>query len=182
MAAAAMILEKPIVMTDSAKQSPSPSSSSSLFLGAPFAQSPNHHFVSEHSLRGHSILDTSSFSSTENSPQQKHHKQYRQQYQQQHPNFVRSHHGVSSFSKYDDTLRDNNCFAASASSFSSFTSVGTAPKNRTSGHFTFVVTNSTLRKVDINEVKKSFSRSQTFGSNDDATSTPYHKVDKCKNN
>ena len=184
MAAAAMILEKPRVISEHSKQlpSPSPPSSSPPFLGAQYVQPFRSHYVSEHSLKGHSMLDTSSFSSAENSPQQKHHKQYKQQQQQQYPHIVRSHPVVPCFSKYDETLRDNSCFTASASSCSSFTSAPTVPKNRTSGHFTFIVTNSTLRKVDIIEVKKSFSRSQTFGSHDDATSTPYSKMEKSKNN
>ena len=74
-------------------------------------------------------------------------------------------------SKHDQTLRGNSCGTSlcynTASSSSSFSSTSAVKKDRNAGHFTFVITNSTLKKVDIDELKKSFLRTHCYDTGDD---------------
>lgn len=60
--------------------------------------------------------------------------------------------------------KDNTSCSSSCSSVSSRTS-GTAnlKKDRDSGYFTFIISNSTVEKIDVEEVKKSFLRTKSFG-------------------
>lgn len=58
----------------------------------------------------------------------------------------------------------NHSSTSSCSSFSTGT-VGTAivKKDRESGYFTFIISNSTTQKIDVETVKRSFLRTQSFG-------------------
>lgn len=73
----------------------------------------------------------------------------------------------SSSSNLNNTTGSSSCQHSSSSSCSSFSTgtVGTTAqkKDRDSGHFTFIVSNSTSKKIDVDNVKKSFLRTQSFG-------------------
>ena len=60
--------------------------------------------------------------------------------------------------------KDSNSCSSSCSSVSSRTS-GTAnqKKDRDSGYFTFIISNSTFEKIDVEDIKKSFLRTKSFG-------------------
>ena len=64
----------------------------------------------------------------------------------------------------DKECKDNTSCSSSCSSVSSRTS-GTAnqKKDRDSGYFTFIISNSALEKMDVEEVRKSFLRTKSFG-------------------
>lgn len=73
----------------------------------------------------------------------------------------------SSSGNMNNNTSSSSCHHSSSSSCSSF-STGTVnttalKKDRDSGHFTFIVSNSTAKKIDVDNVKKSFLRTQSFG-------------------
>jgi hypothetical protein len=73
----------------------------------------------------------------------------------------------NSSSNLHNTNGISSCQHSSSSSCSSFSTgtVGTTAqkKDRDSGHFTFIVSNTTSKKIDVDNVKKSFLRTQSFG-------------------
>ena len=155
---------------------PLPSQSLPHFQSQSQSQIHRNYFVSDNSTGEHSPEERSLFNSSESSPMQQHHSQYSQQQQQQQQQYQHSQNTrasyvtSSSYSRHDEALRGNTgCITSASTSCSSFSSGGTTAfnKNRHSGYFTFIITNSTEKKIDVDEVKKSFLRSQTFGLQDE---------------